>query len=541
MVLLGLSAFQPNRHPTPEDRIVFINKSLELLTITIWDVNRNLRLLQRLQVERSPIPDDSVVSSMTPALNALAPAVTGSECAYHPGVRRDYRARASSVLSFLLLLLPMILLVLATSAQASAQRPVDWERVASLKPKLKVLILVSSDRPFSISDLALLADRALVPADRDPGLVIGLREAVFSTRLGKWMKNRHLPAHLKAALLTKFRMSGVYRLSFKVEEKGYVGPLNLQVTAPRDGFGKKLVASDHVVRPAARSELDVQPQGNRWLSVRYPKVHSGQVIKFHFGFTYLVDVSDLLDRDLILAGNPKTDVMPAAVKQFLKPGYKIDPGIAPALDWASRGGQGRPDARREYDRLNRHLKKNVVYDKRKRKQYFGGKTVYYDIDDMYQDPQLTLARGAGCCPDTILVECAFLRARGVPCRTAGRFGHFYSMVYVPGKGWMSTSVTPTGIPLLEDPGPDFLPYQYWEPRIRLKTTMWEARIRIRPLESETAEPSEVPVAKPDMPLRKNDFSARLKQGALFGEHPASRTREASPFRKSHVPNGQRSR
>ena len=95
---------------------------------------------------------------------------------------------------------------------------------------------------------------------------------------------------------------------------------------------------------------------------------------------------------------------------------------------------------------------------------------------------MTLSRGIGACPDTSLLECTLLRARGIPCRTAGRFGHFFTVLYVPGHGWVSTSIHPTGIPLFLAPGPDHVPYQKWRPAILLRTSRLESRIRIEAME-----------------------------------------------------------
>jgi hypothetical protein len=147
-----------------------------------------------------------------------------------------------------------------------------------------------------------------------------------------------------------------------------------------------------------------------------------------------------------------------------------------------RGRPGPLNVRQEYKRLAKFVKDSVVYDKGKRNQYFGGKMIYSDLDEMYQDNKVTLSRRLGACPDTSLLECAFLRARSIPCRIAGRFGHFYPLVYVPGRGWMSTSVTPTGIPLIEAPGPDHIPYQKWEPKIPLKTILLESQFRVETME-----------------------------------------------------------
>jgi hypothetical protein len=222
--------------------------------------------------------------------------------------------------------------------------------------------------------------------------------------------------------------------------------------------------------------------GNRWLSVESPEVHYNEPIRFHFAFTYLVDVAKLLEHDLMLVEKNTDDSIPDEVAAFLRPGYKINSLLPQARAWAKKGSPGPPDARQEFKRVTRFLKTRVQYDMRKRKEYFGGKAVYYDLDDMYQPITTTLSSRKGACPDTSLIECAFLRARGIPCRTAGRFGHFFSLLYVPGRGWMSSSVTPTGIPLIVAPGPDHVAYQKWSPRIPLRTTLWEARVRFEPLE-----------------------------------------------------------
>lgn len=386
-------------------------------------------------------------------------------------------------------LVPFIaaLLMFSATGRAAEQsapkfRRINWEMVAARRPDLKVLVLIENDWPLRLRDLAVLADRGLMPADRDPGLVVGLENAVFACRLDKWMKARPLPRHLSGRVLERFAMTGIYRVGFRVEAEGYSGPLEIEITAPRDGFGRKLIDSEHVVRPSCEKTVTTDSAGNRWVKARFAQVSYGEAIKFSFGFEYHTDMRELLNHDLILAGKPAGTALPPDAQQFLQPGYKINPKIPSAVAWAARGGSQQPSAQKEYRRLTEFIKRTVAYDKKKRAAYFGGKMVYPDLDLMYQDVGETLARRAGCCPDTILLECAFLRARGVPCLTAGRFGHFYTMLYVPGRGWMSTSVTPTGIPLIRSPGPDHVPYQKWKPKLPLTTTYWEARVRIYSLE-----------------------------------------------------------
>ena len=427
-------------------------------------------------------PDSLKRHSATAGLKAHFPVTHGATSGSIPMEIKRIMVRRlphNLILAVILLIAPVLVGVCPSVSQSSA---VDWNRIADLRPELKVLALIEADHSINLADLAILADRGLKPADRDPGLALGMKRVVFTTKLKKWIRRGALPAHLRAKLLEKFRMTGIYRTGFQIAQQDYFGPLTLHVTMPREGFGRKLVYSEHVVRPKTSGQISVDTGGNRWLRVHYPEIEQGQKIRFHFGFEYIVDMAKLLSHDLMLAKSVKDIELPEDVKLYLKPGRKIDPNLPQPRSWAAQGGSGSPDARWEFRRLQEYLKGRVVYDKKKRKEYFGGRSVYTDVDDMYQDMRVTLARGVGACPDTCLLECAFLRARGIPCRTAGRFGHFFSLVFVPGKGWMSTSVTPTGIPLIIDPGPDHVPYQKWQPRIALRTSQWEARVRIEPVE-----------------------------------------------------------
>ena len=384
---------------------------------------------------------------------------------------------------FLLSLLAFVFLMGGFQTEvASQEKTLDWSRIAKSKPELKVLLLVEGERPISLEDLAALGDLGMFPVDRSPALVLGLQRAIFSTKLKNWMNRPTLPGHMKGKLLDQFIMTGIYRVGFRVEKEGYFGPLSLEVTTPRDGFGKQLIGSENLIHPHAPSSSIIDSGGNRWICIDYPQVKYGQTMKLFSAFKYLVDMRTLLEHDLTLVDKFHDDPVSEEIRPFLNSGYKIDAGSPQAIAWALQGRSGSPNVRVEYRRLTKFLKDNVAYDKKKREVYFGGKAVYSDLDEMYQEIETTLSRRVGACPDTSLVECAFLRARSIPCRISGRFGHFYTEVYVPGKGWMSTSVTPTGIPLYVAPGPDHVPYQKWKPRIPLKTILLEAPFRIETVE-----------------------------------------------------------
>jgi len=393
------------------------------------------------------------------------------------------KAKRNLYLLFLLSLLAFFLLMGGFQTEAASQeRTLDWSRIAKLKPELKVLVLVEGAHAISLEDLVALGELGMFPADRNPALVLGLQRAIFSTKLKNWVNRPTLPGQMKGKLLDWFIMTGIYRLGFRVEKEGYLGPLSLEVTTPRDGFGKQLIGSENFLQPQAPSHTFIDSGGNRWICIDYPQVKYGQTIILFSAFKYLVNMRTLLDHDLMLVEQVQDEPYPIEIRPFLDSGYKIDAGLPQAVAWAAQGRSGPPNVKLEYHRLTKFLKDNVAYDTKKRERYFGGKAIYSDLDEMYQEIGTTLSRRIGACPDTSLVECAFLRARGIPCRIAGRFSHFFTEVYVPGKGWMSTSITPTGIPLYGAPGPDHIPYQKWKPHIPLKTILLEAPFRIETVE-----------------------------------------------------------
>jgi len=185
------------------------------------------------------------------------------------------------------ILLIGLFLIASQKPVVSQTTAINWDRVAQMRPDLKILVLVKGERPISLEDLALLADSGMVPADRDPGLVLGLRQAFFSVKVKRWM-TKTLPAHIHVKLLDRFMMNGIYRVGFQVEQEEYQGPLSLEITGPRDGFGKHLIHSEILVRPHAPRKLHIDPTGNRWVLVNYSKVHYRETIRFHFAFRYLM-------------------------------------------------------------------------------------------------------------------------------------------------------------------------------------------------------------------------------------------------------------
>ena len=135
--------------------------------------------------------------------------------------------------------------------------------------------------------------------------------------------------------------------------------------------------------------------------------------------------------------------------------------------------------RRVWARISKYIKDNIPYDHQKRAEFFGGRKVYRSMAEMYDPPEVILERRVGACPETCLLEASLFRAVGIPARTAGRWGHFFTEVHIPGRGWVSTSVTPTGIPLIRDVDAEHLPFVSWDQEVAVQTTRWTGEVRIR--------------------------------------------------------------
>lgn len=355
-------------------------------------------------------------------------------------------------------------------------------------PQIKTIVRAAFDTPVDFYTLLALQEAGLRPVNRDWISVIGRREAIFSVRAFRLEEIEKGPLAEAVQPLENFFLHGFYRINFQVVDPGAKGPLKLSVAGPRDGFGKKIIRIKERIRPDLPHTIRTDASGNRWVDVTYPDMEKGSTIRFDFYFTYLVNVRRLLAHALPKAGRQAASRgkalssdgrSPGSATEFLKSSEKIKADAAVIRKAALQEISGRADSPVEtYCRLHDFMKKEISYDKTKRAAFFGGRKVYRDMKEMYQPATDTLRRRVGACPDTSILEAALLRAAGIPARTAGRWGHFYPELYIPEKGWLSPSVTPTGIPLIRDNNHRHLPFVRWSPRVSVQTTAWWGQVRI---------------------------------------------------------------
>ena len=267
-------------------------------------------------------------------------------------------------------------------------------------------------------------------------------------------------------------------------ESDFFGSIKFRVSTPRNGFGKKLVHIEHHISPSIPFAIKRDLAGNHWLDVEIPQAKAGKAVKFDFYFVYQVDVKEILKHALAMVPPDEYSKLPpeSPARSYLGPSPKIDSAspMVKSLSMEIFGNEKAP--RRLYKKAFQYLKKHIIYNHTKRAQFFGGKKVYHDMAEMYQHPEVTLTRKMGACPDTSVLEAALLRTAGVPARTAGRWAHFYTELFLPSRGWLSTSVTPTGIPLVVDVDKRHIPFVSWNPPIAVQTTMWSSSLRIEDIE-----------------------------------------------------------
>ncbi|NQT57069.1 MAG: transglutaminase domain-containing protein [Desulfobacteraceae bacterium] len=357
---------------------------------------------------------------------------------------------------------------------------INFSEVARQYPRFKTLIYLGFGEDLDLARLLKLRRIGVHPLNGDLLEPLGHRAAIFFTRADSLEDLRRSGIVRSVHPLARFRMAGIYRIHLKIVESDFFGSIKFRVSTPRNGFGKKLVHIEHHISPSIPFAIKRDLAGNHWLDVEIPQAKAGMTVKFDFYFVYQVDVEEILKHALAMVPLDEYSKLPpeSPARSYLGPSPKIDSAspLVKSLSTEIFGDEKAP--RRLYKRALQYLKKHITYDHTKRAQFFGGKTVYHDMAEMYQHPKVTLSRKMGACPDTSVLEATLLRAAGVPARTAGRWAHFYTELFLPNRGWLSPSVTPTGIPLVVDVDKRQLLFVSWDPPIAVQTIMWSSSLRI---------------------------------------------------------------
>ena len=363
-----------------------------------------------------------------------------------------------------------------------------FHQVARKFPSFKTIVQVEFKESVVDHLLSSLKSSGLRPVNQNWNHLLGRSKGIFvvrARRLNQLEKSEQIET---VDPLSEFLLYGSYHIDFRINEETseFRGPLKLLVTGPRNGFGKRLVKTEVQIRPSLPYRIRRDSAGNRWIEAKFPNPEHGQKIQFDFRFSYQVDVRRLLEHALAMI-SPEEGSMAEYMKlrrrnsaalKYLRPAEKIDSN-SPGIRWLAKDRIGSTFSPvKAYWRIHRFMEETIDYDQEKKEAFFGGRKVYRNMGRMYQPAEKTLEMKSGACPDISVLETALLRAAAFPARTAGRWGHFYTQIYLPGRGWLSPSVTPTGIPLVRDVNHSHKPFVTWSPHISLQITNWWGQIQV---------------------------------------------------------------
>ena len=417
--------------------------------------------------------------TVTKPVPPRAPQVKGasspSEKRAEPSSPVPSRAEAS--------ILPPEFLAKVRAAQSPEITGVDFHRLAKSYPTFKTIILLAFDRPLDLDRLIRLKLAGVYPVNGSLIDYLDRTHGFFHTkaaRLKKLKPGSGFPGLLAVVPLARFQMNGLYRVHFKIVEKGFQGPLGFSITTPRESFGKRIIRQSDHLYPRRPFEIRIDEAGNRWLLTDLEQAGEGKTLKLDSHVVYRVDVAELLRHAISTTPFRPAEPVPPQdqAAAFLTPGEKITSLSQEVAGLAEEIFGEERVPRRLWVRIQKYIKANIPYDHKKRALFFGGRKVYKAMAEMYDPPAVLLARKLGACPETCLLEASLFRAVGVPARTAGRWGHFFTEIYLPGRGWVSTSVTPTGLPLVRDKDAEHLPFVTWDREVEVQTTRWSGEVRI---------------------------------------------------------------
>jgi hypothetical protein len=349
-------------------------------------------------------------------------------------------------------------------------------------PRLKVIVEITFEHLASLQTLQKIDKLGFFSQNFGILGVLGKKQGYFTGRAGNLHNLYKSDLPIKVRPLLQFEMAGIYRVHFKVVDKDYTGTVAFNISSPRDSFGKQLIHLEEQISPPVNYTRRIDTAGNKWIDIDLNVEQGQRELKLDFFFVYNVNMAKLVEHALAMVpiNEPLRPIVSKQALNMLQASPKIDSDsfIINSLAYDLFNRNHNSSARSNYLIIKKYIKENLPYDYKKRSKFFGGKMVYTAMEQMYNHPEATLQQGFAACPSVSVLETALLRAGGVPARTAGRWGHFFTELYMPGRGWLSTSVTPTGIPLVRDVDHRHLPFVSWKPEISVQTTKWSGVVKV---------------------------------------------------------------
>lgn len=349
-------------------------------------------------------------------------------------------------------------------------------------PFYKIYVYIEFNDNLTLKNFSELTSKYLIVEKKNISDIVKNKNGLFKIKLQNYnsiISNKFIKS-IKP--IFNYTEEGIYQIHFRVKEK-INEPIEFKITLPRDSSGKKILNLNYKINLKPVEEKIIKDEAeNNWLIVSYSNINSNQELKFDAVFEYNVDLNKLINSSFFLLDdkiNIEYTDDSIILKKYLSEGNKICYSDKRIIELSDEINKKTNSIKKSVDYVKKFIKKNIKYDFKKKRDYFGGKMIYIQMDDMYQSTVQTLNRKIGACPDEAEIETAILRKLGIPARTAGRYQHFYAQIYVPEKGWIDTSLAQEQILLFISPDNNDYPFVNWNKKIKVQTTKWYGKLKIK--------------------------------------------------------------
>ncbi len=303
---------------------------------------------------------------------------------------------------------------------------------------------------------------------------LGRKVAVFYTSFGKVRNSFRYSKIIDGYILENFTARGFYKLGIRSDVPA--DDLLIRVSVPFSNPGKEIVEIDSGFVEEA-STIKKKVSGVNGL-IR-TKINPDQKITFKSEIKSVISLKENLDISIHNAG--RGIYLPAYIEEMKKNYPKLyktftqySEKVVPSsyIDSIVSKIDKEEDLTDMWKQITRFLDQDIYYDWSKRDLFFNGRLTYNSIKDMYLTSAELGEKKIGACPERTSLEIALLRQMGVASRSFTRLYHIYTEVFIPQKGWITTSSTLNEIPLCRSNDEKIAYFIDWTPKhpVRLK---WE--------------------------------------------------------------------
>ena len=278
----------------------------------------------------------------------------------------------------------------------------------------------------------------------------------------------------KINILDKYQSEGYYKINFKTEHP--INNINYYIYLPNSKNGKKLITKK--IYLSGNFNLLRKSITNNLLKVNINSY--GKPIKIFSFIKYNVDLTKSLKNHIYICGNISISNYILQMKKNYSNIYKIYTKQSKKIIFNSnvtnivKQINNYIKINKKYKIITQILNNQINYDYKKKKLFFTGHLVYNNISDMYLNTTSLSQKKIGACPDRSSLEAAILRLSKIATRISTRAGHIYVEIFIPKKGWVTTSLTLNEVPLCVSTNENQSYFIFWKPNFPGRILKWES-------------------------------------------------------------------